>query len=72
MYKLVAALITTMTAASAAIVIGVVVYSIVLAVNESSAPRGSVYVTEIATPQDEVRVLADTKDEISARSPLPL
>ena len=72
MYKFVASLLSIMTAASAVIVIGVVVYSTVLAINESIAPRGQVYVSEIVAAQDELPVLANTKEEKSARSPLSL
>jgi hypothetical protein len=71
MYKFVASLLSIMTAASAVIVIGVVVYSTVLAINESIAPQGEVYVSEIAT-QEELPVLADTKEQKAVRSPLPL
>jgi hypothetical protein len=71
MYKLVSAVISLMTAASGLIVIGVVLYSIVLAINDSAAPRGEVQITEIAAPE-ELPVFADAKDETPARSPVPL
>jgi hypothetical protein len=72
MYKFVASLLSLMTAASAVIVIGVVVYSTARAINESIAPRGQVSVSEIATTPEELPVLADTKEQKSVRSPLPL
>ena len=47
MYKLVNLVTSTMIGASAVIVLGVVVYSFVLAINGANAPHGDVQITEI-------------------------
>jgi len=69
MNRIVAGVISLMTAASGLIVIGVVVYSIVVAINESTAPRGQVSITEFAA-SDSTPVFADAQVEKADRLPL--
>ena len=66
MYKLVNLVTSTMIGASAVIVLGVVVYSSVLAINGANAPRGDVQISEIA--QSEVPALAEAGPD----SPAPI
>ncbi|MFL6547419.1 MAG: hypothetical protein ACJ8OJ_01925 [Povalibacter sp.] len=60
MNKIIAAVLTLMTGASGLVALGVVIYSMVLAIDESTAPRGQVYITEISAPA-ETPVFADAK-----------
>lgn len=70
MYKLANAVTSIMIAASSLIVIGVVLYSIVLAINESAAPRGQVQVSEIS--QAQVPALADANVDVPTHGRLAL
>ncbi len=64
MYKLVNLVTSVMIGASAVIVLGVVVYSFVLAINGANAPHGDVQITEIT--QSEMPALADAGADSSA------
>jgi hypothetical protein len=68
MYKLVSVASAAMIAASTLVVLGVLAYSSFLALNEFTAPTGSVSITQIE--QDALPVLADAKDVQPAQSSL--
>ena len=69
MNRIIALVFSLMTAASGLIVIGVVGYSIALALNESLAPRGQVSITELA-PAEPTPVFAAANGTKADQLPL--